>query len=129
MSTGQDLSAEMPPVGDDELLWRYIHPTQITRDKQTGVWRPRSGAFIDTEMSVDRASLTTLERARQNRPLHSIAEFAARYVRTLGKNVRPDQLPDNPAHAIVSPQLTKTEARQLAMRSDIWRYLSVAHVS
>jgi len=27
-----------PSIADSEILWRYVHPTQITLDRSTGQW-------------------------------------------------------------------------------------------
>lgn len=113
-----------PAIGDAEVLWRYVHPTQLTRDKQSGRIRPASGAFIDKagRMSVDLASMTSTESAHARNPRKFIAQFTAGTVRAFSKKVTQaiDRDPANPAHAVVCPKLTASEARVLAGRNDIW---------
>lgn len=64
-----------PEIASTEVLWRFVHIFLVTRDHTTGQFRPKSGAFIDTNdrMSVDVASQTTLAEAKQRNP----GKFAA----------------------------------------------------
>ncbi len=105
-------------IPDTEGLWRHIHPnpSQIVRDEKTQEWRPSSAAFIDRrgEMSVDLASLTTVERALQGKPEHSLAEVTAGVFRQREYAVVCDPLPDNPAHALVCGSMSKKHAREIA---------------
>ena len=99
----------------------------IVKDKRTGTWRPMSGAFIDrntAELSVNLASLTTLKATLADHTEDSIAEFTAGEIRAMGYSVVRDPLPDNMAHSLVCPQLTKAHARKLANRETIWVYLN-----
>src|SRR2546430_10713041 len=90
-------------ISDSEGLWRHIHPEQFTWDQQTSQWRPTSGAFIDRrgELSVDRASLTTIEQSLAGKPNHSLVEVEASILRKMGYLVVPDPLESNPAHALI----------------------------
>jgi hypothetical protein len=105
-------------IPDTEGLWRHIHPnpSQIVRDEKLQAWRPSSAAFIDRrgEMSVDLASLTTVERSLAGRPEHSLAEVKAEVFRQRGYAVIRDPLPDNPAHALVCGRMSKSHAREIA---------------
>lgn len=105
-------------IPDAEGLWRHIHPnpSQIVPDNKTQEWRPSSAAFIDRrgEMSVDLASLTTVEQALRGRPDHSLAEVTAGFFRQRGYAVVRDPLPDNPAHALVCGRMSKSHAREIA---------------
>jgi hypothetical protein len=112
-----------PAIADGEILWRYIHQTQVTRDRTSGRLRPKSGAFIDNQrMSVDIASLTSIESARLRNPRKFTAQFTARLMRDMQKCVTQqlDRDPDNLAHAVVCPQLSPSQARRIANRQDIW---------
>jgi len=77
-------------------------------------------------MSVDVASQTTLAALQKREPRKGVAGFTAGVVRkmTPPKCVNPklDPDPNNPAHAIVCPKLSVTEARQLAQDPAIWVY-------
>lgn len=108
-------------ISDSEGLWRHIHPEQFTWDQQTSRWRPASGAFIDRrgELSVDRASLTTIEQSLAGKPNHSLVEVEASILRKMGYVLVSDPLESNPAHALICGRMTKTHARELA-RLAIW---------
>jgi|SRR5215831_14612643 len=103
-------------IDDAEGLWRRIHPTQVVRDKTTGVLRPSSAAFKDQrgELSVDISSLTTLERALAETPNHSLAEVKAAIFRAKGCIIVKDPLPHNTAHALVCGKLTGAHVREIA---------------
>ena len=107
-----------------EILWRFVHPSQLTRDKLTGRVKPTSGAFRESshKMSVDIASMTCLADARRRNPGKFTARFSVETVRGFGKSVtqKLDPDPDNPAHAIVCPKLTPTEARGLSDALNVW---------
>lgn len=118
------LRRDDPRIFDEERLWRLVHERVIERAGDS--WTPMSGAFIDRnhgEMSVDVASRTSLEQALAGRPNHSVAEFTAGFDRSMGYMVVLDPTPDNPAHALVCPQMTKSHARMLARCEGIWVHL------
>lgn len=86
--------AETQAIGDDEVLWRRVLPSDIKEDGS-----PNSGAFTTAELSVDRSGLTTLERIVEEYPQVFVFEFTALQARGLGLQVRPD--PPPPSHALV----------------------------
>jgi len=114
-----------PTINGSEVLWRAVHPTQLTRDESSGNWRPTSGAFrdSDSEMSVDLASLTDLNSFRARNPARSVARFRVSVVRAMGKIVVRDPIEGNPAHALVCPKLTAGQARSISTLEDIWAFL------
>jgi hypothetical protein len=103
-------------ISDSEGLWRHIHPEQFIWDQQASKWRPASGAFIDRrgELSVDRASLTTIEQSPADKPSHSLVEVEANILRKMGYVLVPDPLESNPAHTLICGRMTKAHARELA---------------
>ena len=111
-----------PSIADDEILWRYVHQTQLTTDNLTGRVKPASGAFRDKHMSVDVASMTSIPIAQARNPGKFIAKFAAADVRKFGKYVTHaiDPDPENPAHAVVCPKLSQSEARILSDQVGVW---------
>jgi hypothetical protein len=115
-----------PSINANEVLWRYVHPTQVTLDQASQCWRPKSGAFVDRSgrMSCDVSSQTSLASAQQRNPGKFIAQFTVETVRKMGKRVtqKLDVDPDNPAHAVVCPKLTVSEARRISGLSDVWAF-------
>lgn len=96
-------------VLDEEELLRRIHPTQV---KDCG--GVSSAAFTDAELSVNRASLTSVEETLKEHPSHGVASFVTRVARELGQEVLPDPALFNPAHALVKGKKTKSVQRRLA---------------
>jgi hypothetical protein len=109
-----------PAIANTENLWRYFGKVGIVRDRITGHLRPMSGMLIDDRMSVDIASQTTLAQGKTRNPDKWPLQFAVAAVRTFGKCVtqKLDPDPDNPAHAVVCPKMSKAEARTLASQSE-----------
>jgi len=66
-----------------------------------------------TGLSVNRAALTTIDRAatmtHSGEKAH-VAELAVREVKSLGLSVAPDPLPDDRSHALI-PELNSLDAR------------------
>lgn len=128
--------ADDPAIRNEDVLWRFVHPSQLHFDPQMQRVRPKSGAFIDGntgEMSVDVARLTSLGVVRQRNPKHGIAKFTAGEVRTMETKyvvcsdpILPDnaeQVPPNPAHAVVCPKMKVRDAQKLATSETVWAYL------
>src|SRR5258706_6919968 len=113
-----------PSIADAEILWRFIHPNQLTLDKQTNRWRPKSGAFCDAAVSDDVSSRTTLAAVQAKKPGHSIARLHASDIRQKKFRIVDDRLVDNLAHAFVCPKMSEAIARSFATREDIWEYLA-----
>lgn len=89
-------------IGDNERLWRRVHPTQITFEAESGEPRISSGVFSTGDgLSVSIASETTTEALLKNYPEHSLIEFEAGVARSLGCVVVRDPTDDDPAHAVV----------------------------
>lgn len=87
-------------IGNSELLWRRIHPSQI--DWNANPPRVSSGAFNTTDgLSVSIASETTIEALTRIYPHDSVVEFEAGFARSLGCIIQRDETPDDPAHALV----------------------------
>lgn len=70
-------------IGNNEHLWRRVHPIQITFDNDTGEPRVSSGVFSTGDgLSVSIASETTIEALLRNYPEHSVVEFEAGVARS-----------------------------------------------
>jgi hypothetical protein len=107
-------------VGDDETLYRSVRASEILRDPGRQIIRVSSQAFGDRnqEVSVDRAILRGHDpRGSQRSPTDAVVELLTGEVRAICSlvqrdatsqelglytiDVRPDPLPDNPAHALI----------------------------
>jgi len=119
-----------PRIGNHELLWRRVSPNQINHDLGlAGPPPPPSLAFKSNEVliSVDRASLTTLDKVVEDYPEHSVLEVTALAVREAECVVVCDPLENNPAHALIlgngpNDHLRKKEAKTIAQNSSWARY-------
>jgi hypothetical protein len=99
-------------VADDEILYRSVRRDQII--PVAGGVRPSSQAFTDRhmEISVDRAKLRDHDPYQsQMSPTDAVVSLRVSDVRgTLPArpeyaiDVRPDPLPENPAHALIYAQ-------------------------
>ncbi len=108
-------------IGDDEILWRRFHPTQMAPDEPIEELTASSGVFRDKEMSVHIASLTSLPIVRAKYPEHGIVSFTAAAARAEGLVVVRDPIPEDESHALVcrsdGTKITKTQAKALKLRS------------
>ena len=95
-------------VSAAEDLRRAIHPDQVDENGE-----PTSAAFSTIDMSVDVASLASLDETRRRFPKKRVAIFPCQAVITLGVNPIHDPLPDNSSHAIVPGRLSRGNARKL----------------
>ncbi len=112
----------MPPdhVADDEWLYCSVRQSEIIRDSDRRPVRVSSQAFGDRgqEVSVDRARLRNEDPSHAQRSqTDAVAQLLTaevRAIRTLAQrdehghesgvysiDVRPDPLPENPAHAVI----------------------------
>ena len=115
-----------PNIGDNELLLRRVSPSQINHALGSTKPPPQpSLAFTSNAVliSVDRKSLTTLDRVVENYPEHSVLEVPALAVREAECIIVSDPLPDNPAHALIlgngpDNHLKKKEAKAIARKSN-----------
>jgi len=111
-----------PSIGDNEVLWRRIHPHQIVQEPDGSV-RPGSFAFQDntstSELSVHIAAMTDQHRVLQGYSRQSLVAIRAGLPRSLGYAIVRDPTPDDPSHALICPSPTKSHARQLAKQA-IW---------
>lgn len=122
-------------IADDELLWRLVN---VVTD--AGADRPESGSLRDVTMSVNRATLSTLELTLCLQPDRHIAQFTVADVRQVKHKVYADPVyvclscrryigrdltacPNcgsvdtvyhNKAHAIVCPKMSGGVARGFA---------------
>jgi len=114
-----------PSIGNDERLWRRVHPTQIELDPQTKEPDVSSGTFSTREeVLVTIATESTLADFLRDNPDHSIIEFTAGAARALGCTVVRDPQPNDPAHALVCGsrsrgQLNKTQQELLNQASSL----------
>jgi hypothetical protein len=120
----EDWCVDDPVIAHTEILWRAVHPTQVTVDHITGSFRPKSGAFRDANhrLSIDVSSQTVIADTCGRNPGKFIAQFTVKEVRDLGKKVTQsvEREPNNPAHGIVCPKLSGAEARIIANRENAW---------
>jgi len=108
--SGNVIPYDDPDIRRDDGLIRYIHPTHVVPDKNTGKRRLSSAAFSGSSsppsgMSVD------LERPMRDAGLNSLARLPnsdfgavrllAGDMRGLGHKVGRNPLPDNPYHGEV----------------------------
>jgi hypothetical protein len=101
-------------VDGSESLWRGIHKDQI-KPNSDGTYRPSSGAFKSTDLSVDIASKTTPEKSIRN--FAALSGFLAEVPIKLGYPVVEDPLKDNDAHALIKGEIKKGHARVIANSS------------
>lgn len=113
---------------DSADLWRRIHPRQIVPNKDTGELRASSAAFKDhpngTPMSVLLADVV-VESGRDafsalaKHPGYALAAISAGHARECKQGVAREPLPNEPAHAVVFGNKTKSIQRRLA-KGAIW---------
>lgn len=96
-------------VSEDDELRRAIHHTQLDDDGE-----PTSAAFKSINLSLDVASLCSLEETRRRFRLKSVAVLRCRSFRELSYAPLHNPLPDNPAHAIVPGKIRDSAARKLS---------------
>ena len=113
-------------IPDTEGLWRHINTTikgLIVKDPKTGKDRPSSSVFRDKsgELSVDLASLTTVEKSLASKLDFIIAEIKAKIPREMGYAIVRAPQPDNSAHALICGRITKAHAREMAKSAKIHR--------
>lgn len=108
-------------VSDNDLLYRRIIPRWV----HTGgdVIRPQSNSFIDRHtgrLSVHIASLTTPEDALAvaKRPQEYLVAIPVALVRELEYNIMHVPTDEDPSHAVICPQLSKSPARRLAHEAE-----------
>ena len=116
---------KIPYIPDDQILWRCVYNThQIKEDGAL-----KSGFFMNHDISVDLAILTTLEKASEARGQKEfwirkpgLAEFSTKMVRSLNlnndkridvKHAPEDDEPRNYAHSIFTDRLTRGQSRKL----------------
>jgi hypothetical protein len=100
------------PVEDAEFLLRYIPSSQLVPGPSL---RVQSEMFRHTRLSVDREALKPLSAfAREHAGKH-VARFRAGDCRSVGYGARPDPLPENPAHGLVTAEgLSNNQLRRAA---------------
>jgi hypothetical protein len=117
-------------IPDDAGLLRRIHPKQLISDRNSGKYRPASGAFKDRELSVDAEPILLANGldwhfSLRHWSVFSLVRFQAHEARAKGLQVvhkpRPPEQQDNPAHTEVTGT-TESIARHLAIVCD-WVHL------
>ena len=96
-------------VSESDDLRRAVHLLQIDDNGE-----PTSAALKSKELSLDVASLCTLEATRKRFPSKAIAILACKAFRELSYFPLHDPQPDNVAHAIVRGKIRDSAARKLA---------------
>jgi hypothetical protein len=102
-------------VDESESLWRGISKFQIKRNPD-GIYRPSSGAFKSTDLSVDIASKTTPEKSVRN--FAALSGFLAEVPIKLGYLVIEDPMKDNDAHALIKGKIKQGHAKIIANSSE-----------
>lgn len=108
-------------MADYEYLYRAIHPNFIKKDGSIS-----SGAFNDSQMSVDLASRTTVDRswARFRSRGFGLASFSVELARSLSQLVRHDPEPCNHAHTLVIGRKSRRIGLQFAKNAR-WEHRSI----
>ncbi len=101
-------------VDEGESLWRGIHKFQIKK-KLDGTYRPSSGAFKSTDLSVDIASKTTPEKSIRN--FAALSGFLAKVPIKLGYPVIEDPVEGNNAHALIKGKIKSGHSTKIANAS------------
>lgn len=110
-------------IPNDKVLWRRVHPAQLTFNANLNRQCPSSQAFQNTSgtsgMSVNIADETTEGETLKGYEDHFIVAFDAGFVRQLNpkQGVIRKPLPDNAAHAEVTGKKTKGVRRQFSASS------------
>lgn len=102
-------------VDESESLWRGIHLFQIKK-KLDGTYRPSSGAFKSTDLSVDIASKSTPEKSIRN--FAALSGFLAEVPIKLGYPVIEDPMEGNDAHALIKGKIKGGHATKIANASE-----------
>jgi hypothetical protein len=93
-------------IPDHSGLLRRIHPKFVTPDYNTGRKRLSSGAFRDSNMSVDVESMLTTDGrdwtfSLRNWPSHFLVRLQAGFTRAQQQSIEHKPQADNPYHAEV----------------------------
>ena len=114
---------------DSAELWRRVllQPTFIVEDGNTGTYWVSSAAFDDPELSVAVANeaLTVDYLVSGHEPCGVVA-FSAGFARSLGQTVMHDAWPNDPAHALVLGEKSRSVRRAFA-RHVRWRHRPHGH--
>jgi len=102
-------------VDESESLWRGICEFQIKK-KLDGTYRPSSGAFKSTDLSVDIASKSTHEKSIRN--FAALSGFLAEVPIKLGYPVIEDPMEGNDAHALIKGKIKGGHATKIANASE-----------
>jgi len=102
-------------VDESESLWRGIHKFQI-KPNSDGTYRPSSGAFKSTDLSVDIASKTTPEKSINN--FAALSGFLAEVPIKLGYPVVEYPVEGNDAHALIKGKIKGGHATKIANASE-----------
>jgi hypothetical protein len=111
-----------PSIADGTDLWRRIHPEWIVQD-ESGRIRPSSQAFTNDPrgdpMSVYlepqvRGTGRTAKDILEPYPGYSLASITAGLARANKQGVKPDPLPEEPAHGVVVGRKTGAVRRAFA---------------
>lgn len=112
MSETFDASSIPDDVADAEPLHRRIHPTFVKPDGSVS-----SQAFVDPEMSVDRANYWSVPLTLRGYHGYGVTALQTAVAREHQQEVISDKELLNPAHALVKGKKGKTIARALAKAS------------
>lgn len=109
----------MADIQDEDWLLRRVFFTDPNYVKDDGTvtslaFKPRGG---ESGLSVDIERLTTYEKSIQDRSRFRLFHLQASVPRQIGLDVIHDRLPDNPAHALITGQITRPISRALAMHA------------
>ena len=112
-----------PTIGNDEILWRRIHPDWIVPDQNTGRPRVSSAAFDNssdgTPTSIHLAVVAlhhgnSADIILESFPRYSMAALTAGNARNVGQGVLPAPQNNDPSHGYIAGEKTKRVKRSLA---------------
>jgi len=117
-------------IPDEEMLFRRIHLTCLVLDEDTGLARVSSGAFRDTEMSVNIASTLAASgdgpaTCLMGYPNHRLVALRSGDARSLGQWICRDPMQKDLSHGLVYGQKSRKTANDLRMHS-AWEIPSIA---
>lgn len=118
-------AAGTPPLTDDVLFLRRIWPKWISvKPGRSLPIRPGSLAFKDGrgEVSLFRADLISIDEIMRDYPDHSLVAVDYRTIRALGLSVvhRPEE--GGPAHYVLDPHPTGSQATKLVKAAEWLQY-------
>ena len=110
------MARSIVPIDDDDCLYRRLVPDHLYPDGNVNSNAFKLKGKPDASVSVDLAKLTTPDEsiARGDRRDTMLGVLVARDVRALGLTVRHEPNDENPAHAVIEGNTSRSMCRKLA---------------